>query len=411
MKQCINCRNMVDDSTKHCPYCGTPLKNPQDKNKKTLLIVLFSLIGVAVALGIVFTILMLSRCSKAEARTFDLDCAQYTEEMNRLLGSKKLDQNKWKAHSDNDGFTYTDDSFEIDLGTDRGNKKVNSITVGPSDKEEGINMAAASMMVVEPKLTQKEALSQLADLKEEKQDKAVNNESVTRYKKERNRYTIEPRDGDNDKDDNKKPTKATEKADKTEAPTETKAVTAPVEESETEEETEEIETDPPTEEPTDPPEDTGWKQAYIDWLNSSDAQYYDNCALVDVDGDGTPEIYCAGNFHMAGSMFIYYDGSSAQQERMGSGFAYSPGGGLIATGDMSMGMTSHAYYSYSSGVLTKIGSGHDNEGTLKTPYVYKWNDESVTKEEYEAKVNEYSGVNTVPDKSPKADVIAQIEAY
>ena len=216
MKFCEGCQHRVADDVDVCPYCGFQYRQPKGrksrrtsrdhektryaseavtrrepyippsvpqnqpkkkKSKKGLLIVLFSLIAVMIGLGVVLTVMIMNH---KKPKTFDYNCAEYTAEMNRITGNK-LDQNKWVEYKNKEGYKYSDKNYAIDLSTDKDTQKINSITVGPSDKEDGVKMAAASMMTVEPDLKQDKAMSQLADIREGKQDRFVNSKSVVTY--------------------------------------------------------------------------------------------------------------------------------------------------------------------------------------------------------------------------------------
>ena len=186
--KCKNCGTQLTKEIKFCPRCGAP--NEKKGMSKPLLITLICLTVVVVSLAVTFVTLML-RNKSGNPGTFDFTCSQYTEEMNRILGEEKLDQDKWVINDTS--AEYNDTGFEIDLEIEEKSKHVSKISVGPADSEDAVKIASVSIMVTEVKLTQKDVLNQLADLKEEKQDKIENDNSTVTIDDDKNRYVIEPR--------------------------------------------------------------------------------------------------------------------------------------------------------------------------------------------------------------------------
>ena len=186
--KCKNCGTQLTKEIKFCPRCGAP--NEKKGMSKPLLITLICLTAVVVSLAVTFVTLML-RNKSGNPGTFDFTCSQYTEEMNRILGEEKLDQDKWVINDTS--AEYNDTGFEIDLDIEEKSKHVSKISVGPADSEDAVKIASVSIMVTEVKLTQKDVLNQLADLKEEKQDKIENDNSTVTIDDDKNRYVIEPR--------------------------------------------------------------------------------------------------------------------------------------------------------------------------------------------------------------------------
>ncbi len=195
MINCKKCGAPVPDGAPVCPNCRTQdyAPQPQKNNRKKLLIILFCLIGVLVALGVVIAVLLINR-GKSDVNTFDFTCSQYTEEMNRILGENKLDENKWVVNEAN--AVYTGPGYQIDLKTDKDSEKVTEIGISPAGKEDAAKMAAASIMVAEPEIDQKTALSELAELSEKKQDEIISVETVVKIDEEKEQYVISPRPKD-----------------------------------------------------------------------------------------------------------------------------------------------------------------------------------------------------------------------
>ena len=173
MSYCGKCGTRIPDGETVCDKCTAPNiapKQPPKNNRKKLLIILFSLIGVLVALGVVIAVLLINK-SKPEVNTFDFTCSQYTAEMNRILGENKLDENKWVVNEVS--AVYTGPGYKIDLKTDKDSEKVTEIGISPAGEEDAAKMAAVTIMAAEPGTDQKTVLSELADLTEKKKGEII----------------------------------------------------------------------------------------------------------------------------------------------------------------------------------------------------------------------------------------------
>ena len=85
MKKCTQCNRMMQDDAGVCPYCGAEAEAPRKKSNKPLYIALICLIAVTLGVVCWLLVLLLNRGSDAP-KSFDFNCTQYTEEMNRILG-------------------------------------------------------------------------------------------------------------------------------------------------------------------------------------------------------------------------------------------------------------------------------------------------------------------------------------
>ena len=157
MQRCVKCQHLLSDNAAVCPHCGArydvaAMPDPQkDIKRKRMKIALFILSGVAVILIAAIVVLLILR-SIPKARTFDFSCTEYTDKINALLGTDKLDKDKWNITEAE--AVYTADSFYIRLDTDKDSQRATKITVGPADSEDAVKMAAASLMVVYTEYTQ-----------------------------------------------------------------------------------------------------------------------------------------------------------------------------------------------------------------------------------------------------------------
>ena len=164
MQRCEKCQRLISDQATVCPHCGArydvaAMPDPQkDIKRKRMKIALFILSGVAVILIAAIVVLLILR-SIPKARTFDFSCTEYTDKINALLGTDKLDKDKWNITEAE--AVYTADSFYIRLDTDKDSQRATKITVGPADSEDAVKMAAASLMVVYTEYTQTIAIDEI----------------------------------------------------------------------------------------------------------------------------------------------------------------------------------------------------------------------------------------------------------
>lgn len=270
MQRCEKCQRLISDQATVCPHCGArydvaAMPDPQkDIKRKRMKIALFILSGVAVILIAAIVVLLILR-SIPKARTFDFSCTEYTDKINALLGTDKLDKDKWNITEAE--AVYTADSFYIRLDTDKDSQRATKITVGPADSEDAVKMAAASLMVVYTEYTQTIAIDEIG-----------------RYR-DGDRYIILPPD----------PVPATETTTKPTLPT------LPTPESATA-------TEVITEEVTEPPVNVDWKKLYSDYINEHYAEHsqYEEpeYSLILLDDNEIPELFVHYKYK-TGSRLIY----------------------------------------------------------------------------------------------------------
>ena len=290
MMKCKNCKMPIRPDIPYCPNCGAP--NPPKDHRKLLIVILIILCATAATLIGFLVVLLIGGMSpsKPNVPKFDFTCSEYTDEMNRILGVNKLNKDNWNV-SDT-AASYTEIDFAIDPDLDEESQKITKISVGPTDNETAAKMAAASVMAVEPDVSQKEALTQLADLSEEKTEKYEHGTTVVIILKEKKRFEIKPIE------DAVIP--ATAEITQSAEPS---AITgAPV--SEPTEAPTEKPTEAPTAEPaTEAPQDNA-HNAYLEYLENNrsefvndKSEYYrkreaNNIAFTDLNGDGVDEFVC-----------------------------------------------------------------------------------------------------------------------
>ena len=415
MKLCEQCGHNIADTADACPYCGFRFNTETNKQRKKLLIVLFSIVAVAVALGITITVLLLNQ---KKPKTFDFNCAQYTQQMNELLGKdNKLEENKWVEYKDKGGYTYNGSDYTISLDTDKDSHKVSSIGVSPSDSKNGVNMAAASMMVADSSVTQKTAMDDLVDLKNGKK-KAVHDGSVTSYDEGKDEYRIIP----SGEDDKPEPTKAPATAATTSTGTMPAATTAPATEKTT---TEPVTTKAATEPPTEPPTEAiaDWKQLYINFLNNECVFDYETGKLVYLNDDDIPELILCGSSKVQWSetVICWISGNEVKVFKTRAGDIcgnftpyYTERGGYVEVSTLGSFTKVASYYAFDGSSVTEAHTTvwqkpTDSGFNVKTEF--KIDEVDVTKEEVESFRSTLGSFELISDRTDKSGLISYIESY
>ena len=126
--KCKNCGAPLSADMPNCPNCGAP--NTQKGNRKPLIITLICLSAVAVAMAAAFVVFITNN-KKSNPDTFDFTCAEYTDEMNRILGAETLQKDKWNVSKTN--AVYSGGDFEIGLDLD-GRRRLPSLPICPRQK-------------------------------------------------------------------------------------------------------------------------------------------------------------------------------------------------------------------------------------------------------------------------------------
>lgn len=454
MSYCKKCGAKLEDGTKFCTSCGTsfeaprqpqttpqaiprqqppappqqppftpqppqgmpPQQEPPKKNsRKPLLIVLFSLIGVAVVLGIVFLILFLGK-SNAKAKTFDMTCSQYTAEMNRIMGENKLKEDKWKITEAN--AAYVDEGYKIDLDLDKDSQKIKSIKVGSTDSEEAAKIAAVSIMTVEPDADQDSSLKELAELKEGTEE-IVKEETVVYIDETEKEYVIEPKPDDKTPQEKTDATTASSQisqASQTET-TQPQTQTTAAETTAPTETTAPPKTEPSTTEETIAPQ-SDWKKLYTDFINENklgmqggDMVFQSTYALVEIDDDGIPELIINGWTNPAGKHLCWIVGDEVKTVAVGAGgtdsLRYSKHGGTFWYMYMHMA-TIYYEYSFKGGNADIVHSAFYNPGNNS----YTVDDKEADQAAYDAMVAEIeSSGSDAPNYKSKDEILSDIEKY
>ena len=409
MKTCEQCGHTVAGSLDKCPHCGYAFSPNNNKKKKTLLIIIFSLLALVIAVGIILTFVILNQ---KKPKTFDFDCAGYTEEMNTLLDNdKKLDKNSWVANGNNSSYTYSGIDYTIELETDKSSKKVKCITVSPSDSENGVKMATASMMITDKNTTQDTAMSDLVKLKNG-QSKVFLDDIVVTYDNSEKEFVIEPNTDENDQTTTVDPTEATNEP----------ATIAPTTKQPAQKETT---TEPDTEEPTTEKAADSWKQLYINFLNNECVFDYETGKLVYLNDDDVPELILVGpsDIQWSETVICWIDGDEVKVFKTNSGDviadntpSYVDRGGFLSV-RKSGTSTIFTWYYYFDG--SSVNEAHQTKWQEAPPQnnafniqdEYKIDDKDVTKEEVESFPETLGSFEVISGRTDKSNLKSYIENY
>lgn len=424
MTKCPKCGKEISrDNAAFCPYCGaicTPAYSQADiqpsvqadsqgtiqadgqenrsKNKKPIIIA--AVCAAVLILGIAATLIIINLGNHSKTRTFNFTCEQYTDEINKLTGRELLHRNQWVT-KDNE-WKYTEDSFDVDLDVDPDSKKVTMISVGPSDSEDAVKLAATTMMVIDPEMTQKEAFEKLPDFECD------------------GRYDFIPSDDDphkpttpSKKNTTTKPTGATKATDAPKTEATAKPTTAP--------ETEKV-TDPPTD-PTDEPEPetepateppkTDWKTLYKERINDSSLNGNDKSyALAEIDGDGIPELVVDSVSHMAGKHLYWVSNGELHTERIDlswGDFRYGKNQGIFWNLSNAQG-SGYTLFSFENDTLTTL---HTAVFTTTGGITYSVDKQETDKASYDAMVEDITSKcsDTATFYKSKSDILNAIGNY
>lgn len=137
-----------------------------------------------------------------------------------------------------------------------------------------------------------------------------------------------------------------------------------------------------------------WQQEYIRYLTEvSDPDVQDGYTLIDMKGDGIPQLVEVGNCEASGCRIIFYDGEEIQVVQLYRlYFSYIPGENLLCNSDGHMDFYYDLVYSIIDGEMTSVVSGYygaeDNSNVQfdadgEPIYQYEWDGVKMSREEYE----------------------------
>lgn len=167
-----------------------------------------------------------------------------------------------------------------------------------------------------------------------------------------------------------------------------------------------------------------WKQAYINWVNQRPDWTY---VLFDVNGDDIPEIAAhSGNMADGGAVGTYANGKVQEIPIARGGLISVQGQNVVDNSDGHMGRYYDYVYKIDDGRWVQIGDGEygdDGDTTMETDkygnstikFVYTWNGEKVSEDEYSANLKKMIDVDLADEigyqEVSSSEIISQIRNY
>lgn len=167
-----------------------------------------------------------------------------------------------------------------------------------------------------------------------------------------------------------------------------------------------------------------WKQAYINWVNQRPDWTY---VLFDVNGDDIPEIAAhSGNMADGGAVGTYANGKVQEIPIARCGLISVQGQNVVDNSDGHMGRYYDCVYKIDDGRWVQIGDGEygdDGDTTMETDkygnstikFVYTWNGEKVSEDEYSANLKKLVDVDLADEigyqEVSSSEIISQIRNY
>lgn len=143
--------------------------------------------------------------------------------------------------------------------------------------------------------------------------------------------------------------------------------------------------------------DSGWKQAYISYVQQLDAGPWQGYDLIYVNDDDIPELVEIGNSEAMGCRIVSYsDGKMVESQLSRLGFSYIERENLLCNSDGHMDYYYDVVYRLENGRLVETAAGYfgaeDNSNVQfdenQNPiYQYEWNGVMVTMDEYSQALN------------------------
>lgn len=167
-----------------------------------------------------------------------------------------------------------------------------------------------------------------------------------------------------------------------------------------------------------------WKQAYINWVNQRPDWTY---VLFDVNGDDIPEIAAhSGNMADGGAVGTYANGKVQEIPIARGGLISVQGQNVVDNSDGHVGRYYDYVYKIDDGRWVQIGDGEygdngdttmetDKYGNSTIKFVYTWNGEKVSEDEYSANLKKLIDVDLADEigyqEVSSSEIISQIRNY
>ena len=225
MARCPNCGGDFQGNMPVCPFCGTDFRSynaapatpaVREKKSKAPYVVLFSLLGVLVALGVVACLLVF-KSEPSHKKLFKYSYSQFTDELNRVIAADgtraKLDPSRWKFNEADGVMEYIDKDFSIFAKTEKSsdkNSKLEKLTITPASDESGRRITAQSIIALSGDGNEDEIADKLNDLYKDGGGSFGAYNTDVGYDKDDDAFIITPKP-ENNKTDSK--TESSEKSD------------------------------------------------------------------------------------------------------------------------------------------------------------------------------------------------------
>lgn len=164
----------------------------------------------------------------------------------------------------------------------------------------------------------------------------------------------------------------------------------------------------------------GWKQAYIDYIRTGDGYgAWDSATLyrlVDVDGDGIPELHrVGGSISQGNSLVGFYHGRLEEMYSYAPGIKVDKGKGKLCCAELENGRreTAYRYYSLNDGKFRLLHTGYDYMPTASRDGYFTWDGVRVSESEFYNRCNSVFVFEDVPNSEMirQSDIISRIQAY
>ena len=167
-----------------------------------------------------------------------------------------------------------------------------------------------------------------------------------------------------------------------------------------------------------------WNEAYINWVNQRPDWTY---VLFDVNGDDIPEIAAhSGNMADGGAVGTYANGKVQEIPIARGGLISVQGQNVVDNSDGHVGRYYDCVYKIDDGRWVQIGDGEygdngdttmetDKYGNSTIKFVYTWNGEKVSEDEYSANLKKLIDVDLADEigyqEVSSSEIISQIRKY
>ena len=164
----------------------------------------------------------------------------------------------------------------------------------------------------------------------------------------------------------------------------------------------------------------GWKQAYIDYINSgNDGSAWNQDTtyrLIDVDGDGIPELHRIGGAIAQGNAIVgFYHGRLERMDCYAPGLKFDKGTGKFCCCELegSRDRIAYRFYRLNDGKFTLLHTGYWFSETASRQESWTWDGEVVSGAQFSRLQNSVFIFQDEPDGSfvSKETIIRQIRNY